>query len=534
MNAVRRRYYKVFISSTFQDLATHRQHATQGILNAGHMPVALENFTPENQSKRRVIEEALASCQFYVIILGSRYGTIPQDQEQLPAELRNKSYTEIELEMALAAKLPILAFYLDADEVARARATPEWINSGEPMNIDKYEALHKRLTEGIETPLAKPFTIAGSIYTELYAYFQRVHSNIRGYILEPASGSDMEVILRFSSGNRVARDIVEALSQFRDLDPRLAIALQKKQALADAFLESHGDDIERRFSRVFFESGSTITYLARTLAHKLPKRGKILHTADPLVVLTNNAFAYLYLWLRAGIMCHPVPEGPPDRIYGGMYGPLTDRNRRPNYELPALESYDPDGASLITQLKEQIFPPLSGEKKSSLLLAAASGLQLTDNVRAMELTERRTEMENEWVPTTDERIRSSVCQCRGFHVGSYQNMLFKRCYYLTGIPTVVFVHDKKVDCDVRVGKCHYLFDEGLPWVNFAATYPLSMWIGCERSSYQSIIAKCKQHFTAGEWSFAAYGEYNACPIVIGHNGAFRKSCSAVGVRLFES
>lgn len=534
MNSTTQRYYKVFISSTFQELATHRQHATQGILNAGHMPVALENFTPENESKRRVIEEALGSCQFYVIILGSRYGTIPQDQERLPPELRDKSYTEIELDMACAAKLPILAFYMDSDEVVRARATPEWVNSDEPKKIEKYDNLRKRLTEGIDTPLAKPFTIAGSIYTELYAYFQRVHPTIRGYILEPESGTDVDVILRFSSGNRVARDIVEALSQFRDLDPRLAIALQKKQALADAFLSLHGDDIERRFSRVFFESGSTITYLARTLAHKLPKRGKILNTADPLVVLTNNAFAYLYLWLVERVMCHPVPEGPPDYTYGGMYGPLTDRHRLPNYNLPDLKLYDPDGAALIEELKKQIFPPLSGTNKSELLLAAASGLQLTDDVTLLKLVEGSVETENKWEPTTDEKLRQHVCPCRGFHVGSYQNMLFKRCYYQTGIPAVVFIHDKKVDCDVKVGKCQYLFDKGYSWSDFSTNYPLSLWIACDGTTYQTIIKKFRHHFTVGEWSFSIYGENNVCPIVIGHNKAFRDYCAGAGVKVFNA
>jgi hypothetical protein len=534
MNSLTPRYYKVFISSTFQELAVHRQHAIQGILNAGHMPVALENFTPENESKRRVIEDALASCQFYVIILGSRYGSIPKDQEQLPPELRNKSYTEIELEMACAAKLPILAFYMDSDEVSRARATKEWSSSNdEPKNIDKYESLRKRLTEGIEKPLAKPYTIPGSIYTELYAYFQRIHPDVRGYILEPESGSDMDVILRFSSGSGVARDIVEALSQFRDLDPRLAIALLKKQSLASAFFDLHGDDIERRFSSVFFESGSTITYLARILADKLPKRGKVLHAADPLSVLTNNAFAYLYLWLTARVMCHPVPEGPPDHIYGGMYGALTDRKRRPDYKLPPLESYDRDGADLITQLMEEIFTPQIREK-SSLLLASASGLQLSEKVHALERANSSIEDEEEWILSTNAENQKLVCQCRGFHVGSYQNMLFKRCYYLSGIPTVVFIHDSKVDCDVKIGKCHYLFDVGFPWVDFAAKYPLSLWIGCEQATYKSIIDKCERHFTNGEWSFVTYDEYNACPIVIGHNKVFRDFCSKIGVRVHGS
>lgn len=131
------RYYKVFISSTFRDLALHRQQAMLGILRAGHMPVALENFTPETDSKRAVISDALASSQFYVIILGSRYGSIPEDQQRLPTELRDKSYTEIELDMALAAKLPILAFFMDSDEVTKGRLTPDWINSNEPRNIEK-------------------------------------------------------------------------------------------------------------------------------------------------------------------------------------------------------------------------------------------------------------------------------------------------------------------------------------------------------------------------------------------------------------
>lgn len=59
MNSATQRYCKVIINSAFQELATHRQHATQGIVNAGHMAVALENFAPENESKRRVKEEAL-------------------------------------------------------------------------------------------------------------------------------------------------------------------------------------------------------------------------------------------------------------------------------------------------------------------------------------------------------------------------------------------------------------------------------------------------------------------------------------------
>lgn len=530
MNSAVLRYYKVFISSTFRDLPTHRQQAILGVLRAGHMPVALDNYSPETETKRKVISDALESCQFYVIILGACYGTIPEDQERLPIELRDKSYTEIELDMAINAKLPILAFVMVNDEVMKVRLTPEWINSNEPQNKAKHETIRKRLSDGIETPLAKPFSRPEDIFSELYAYFGREHPKHRGYILEPESGSDVDVILKFSSGNKVARDVVEALGKFSDVDPRLAIAPQKKEALAAAFLDLHGDHIERSFSRVFFESGSTITYLARTLSHKLPKRGKILHGADPLNVLTNNAFAYLYLWLCSGVMCHPVPEGPPDHTYGGMYGPLTNRNRAPDYNLPPLKSYDEDAADLITSLKDQVFPPLS-EGNESILLAAASGLQLTDDVVTLELTRNTVTLEEEWVNSSDTKIQERVRQCRGFHVGSYQNMLFKRCYYLTHIPTVVFIHDDKVDCEVKIGKCHYLFDQAVPWESIASAYPLCIWIACEQRTYQSVLNKCKDHFVSGDWSFVPYGESNSFPIVIGHNKTFRDACKKINVRV---
>jgi hypothetical protein len=532
------RYYKVFISSTFRDLSAHRQQAILGILKAGHMPVALENFAPDTESKRTVIADAMATCQYYVIILGSRYGTIPEDQDRLPINLRNKSYTEIELDMAKDARLPILAFIMDSDEINTIRKTDEWIQSPERLNVDKYENLRRRLSEGIENIFSRPFSRAEDIMTELYAHFKEEHPKIRGYIREPEIGSDVDIILRLSSANQVARDVIDSLG-FSDVDPRLGIASGKKEALADTFLDLYGDSLdlygdsrEGKFSRVFFESGSTITYLARRLSKRLPKRGKGRDDSKSLLVLTNNAFAYLYLWLCSGVMCHPVPEGPPDHTYGGMYGPLTNRHRCPNYDLPPLEKYDPDAFKLIQSLKTEVFPDLQGEKES-LLLAATSGLQVSDDVIIKELRMDSESKTNIWYPSTNTEIRDCVRKCRGFHVGSYQNMLFKRCYYLTKIPTVVFIHDDKVDCEVKVGKCHYLFDQGVTWDSFFPTYPLSIWIACEQNTYSFIMEKCKRHFSRGDWAFIPYGQFTTSPIVIGHNKAFRDALHAINVRFLE-
>ena len=202
---------------------------------------------------------------------------------------------------------------------------------------------------------------------------------IRGFILEPDQDSSVvDVILRFSAANRFGRDIVQALGQFSDVDPRLAIAAAKKEAVARAFADLHGEDIEKHVDRVFFESGSTVTYVANSLAKWLPTKGHTNHSSGPTSVVTNNAFAYLYLWLCSGVMCHLVPEGPPDDTYGGMYGPLTGRNREPSYEPKDLRQTDPKGFELITSLKEEILPQRQG---TSLLIAASSGLQLSGEIK---------------------------------------------------------------------------------------------------------------------------------------------------------
>ncbi len=62
------RKYQVFLSSTFVDLAEHRREAALGIVKARHIPIALENYSPDTESKRDVIRGAIDDCQYYVSV----------------------------------------------------------------------------------------------------------------------------------------------------------------------------------------------------------------------------------------------------------------------------------------------------------------------------------------------------------------------------------------------------------------------------------------------------------------------------------
>ncbi len=507
-----KRKYQVFISSTFQDLREHRQSAILGITEAGHMPVALENFAPASETKREVIRQALNSCQFYVIILGARYGSIPED------DTTSKGYVEIELDMAKELDLKTLTFVMDIERVKEIRKTDEFQNSDEIKLIDKYETLRKRLTEGVNNVFYKEFENAYEIEKWVLGFFNNLQSE-RGYILEPEDRKDTEM-LQIYARNEIIRDVVRRLGQFETVEPRLASEANKKILLAKVFADIWGDYIQNKYERIFLESGSTITYVAKALLNYL-SQGK--RTTE---VFTNNAFAYLYLWLYSGILCHPVPSGSPDNRYAGMYGELTGRQRVPTYDLKPLGKYDPDAPEIIQRVRSETFGESGGKK--ILILAAISGIQLTDNINAVILDSDGQEHQLK----SNDPLWNQLSQCRGFHVGSYENHLFKRSYYLTKYPAIVFVHDKKIDCKIVVGKCHFLCDSEYQWDKFMREYPLSIWVACTEHTYQDILRKFHEELTDSTgWTFGVYGLGTPSPIVIGHNEAFKKSCNDIGIKL---
>jgi hypothetical protein len=93
--------YQVFVSSTYEDLREERQQATQAILEAGSFPAGMELFPASDDSQWELIKRVIAESDYYVVILGGRYGSIG------PSGL---SYTEMEYDYAVSKGIPILGF----------------------------------------------------------------------------------------------------------------------------------------------------------------------------------------------------------------------------------------------------------------------------------------------------------------------------------------------------------------------------------------------------------------------------------------
>lgn len=95
--------YQIFVSSTYLDLMDERAAITQAIVEMQHIPVAMEFFPASNLSQLDYIKKLIDNIDYYVLIVGGRYGSIE--------EKSGKSFTQLEYEYAAEKGIPILFFY---------------------------------------------------------------------------------------------------------------------------------------------------------------------------------------------------------------------------------------------------------------------------------------------------------------------------------------------------------------------------------------------------------------------------------------
>lgn len=96
--------YQVFISSTYVDLREERKKVMNAVLMADCIPTGMELFVAQDEEQFNVISKIIDLCDFYILIIGSRYGSINQKT--------GLSYTEMEYNYAIDKCIPVLVFAL--------------------------------------------------------------------------------------------------------------------------------------------------------------------------------------------------------------------------------------------------------------------------------------------------------------------------------------------------------------------------------------------------------------------------------------
>ena len=466
------RRFQIFISSTFDDLQEERKQAVEVITDRGHIPIALENFSASNESDLEIIERVMGQCQIYILILGHRYGSIPPGNEI--------SYTELEYQLAKKNELLILPFIMRADEVQRRRGTldpkiPR--DKAELDNFEKLQAFHDSIREYRQVWGRPSDNFKVKVTNAINDSLDKCKKPGFVRVAEEKVTNVVSV-----SENEFIYDIVEQLKNFKTLYDRCLAFPDKKQALANLFNERYLSTIKTRKLSLFFESGSTVTYVARTLADALREEVKIDENGSPNIhIATNNVLAYLTLWLKGKVPCTPFPWSPPlEKTYGAFYGGIQGMpEKKPDYNFPPLDEY------AKVEIQKLRAAPFSLEwRQPMLLLGAASGLQITEN--------HDLKMNDDLDPVSKNILREKLKKCFGPHVGSYRNKVFKRYMYATKLPILIFITGDKIDCEIDVGKCHFILDSEFTWEDFYKNHPVAFCVGCtqeKQTMYAELFRK---------------------------------------------
>lgn len=124
-----RRKFSIFISSTYEDLKKERQALVGVALENNLIPVGMEQFHAAPINQWNVITKMIDECDFYLLVIGGRYGSID--------EKVGISYTEKEYEYAKNKGMPVLVLIKKPSDISE---------SEKDDGYDKYEKM-KRLDE---------------------------------------------------------------------------------------------------------------------------------------------------------------------------------------------------------------------------------------------------------------------------------------------------------------------------------------------------------------------------------------------------
>ena len=105
--------YQIFISSTYEDLKEERRKVQDTILSMYHFPIGMEMFSASDEEQWEIIQETINSSDYYVLIIGYRYGSVIENGKD-----KGISYTQKEFRYAVSKKIPVLAFLVDERKVA--------------------------------------------------------------------------------------------------------------------------------------------------------------------------------------------------------------------------------------------------------------------------------------------------------------------------------------------------------------------------------------------------------------------------------
>jgi DNA-binding YbaB/EbfC family protein len=405
------RKLQVFISSTFEDLKSHRQAIIHDILKAGHIPTGMEFFTSGQKLNQDFLSRQIHGSDIFVLLVAARRG----------AEIKaGKSYTDFEFEEARKANKEIIAFVQESpthtelspdvlafrDKVKTASLIVEEFSNEGQLSVKFTTAFHSRVAAMLEDP---EYRRAGWVRATDFDDQAQDLSALKRFRGIPKEFSECDLTYK----------MVEWLASFEKVVPRLAKDVPEKRYMAELVWRLLAVHLffDRRVSNIFFEGGTSILHLAQEYDRYVNDRTNALRVhATPPRVYTNHILCFLNLAMPQAPFYSEVNLFPPPPLsgrYGNCFGEITT--------VPlqnADEPLSPASAGIATKVTENVVEALKSR------LGGRYGVAFTSCTG--------------YVP-------SPTKHGFGPWTRSHYNMLFKRSLVLSGSPVVFLLDGRKWD-----------------------------------------------------------------------------------------
>lgn len=129
------RWYQVFVSSTYKDLKTEREHVAQALLLTRCIPSGMEFFPASGRPPWDVIKREIDEADYYVLLVAGRYGSF------IPGGAL--SYTEREFDYALEIGKQVIVFCF-----SNIDSLPSELRNESQLDEQKLAAFRKKAQSG--------------------------------------------------------------------------------------------------------------------------------------------------------------------------------------------------------------------------------------------------------------------------------------------------------------------------------------------------------------------------------------------------
>ncbi len=261
--------YKVFVSSTYEDLREERAAVQKALLQLDCLPVGMELFPAADDETWDFIKTQIDDADYYVVVIAGRYGSAAPD---------GISFTEKEYDYALEKKKPSIGFvHGDPGAIAVARA-------------ERTEEARAKLNAFLNKVKQRPvrtFTSPHQLALEVTTSFVKLirERPAEGYVRfgEAVEFKRYAEVLEENNRLKEQMKLLENsldTAPFKGFDRQVALKVAVFRSAAQGRQERRTDEIKPTLAQIFVavaeaiiqndEQGQVLFHSARALRDNLP------------------------------------------------------------------------------------------------------------------------------------------------------------------------------------------------------------------------------------------------------------------------